>query len=245
MASASSSAVDADLPATPRERLLLEAARLFRMHGYAGTSTRTLAEAIGITKASLYHHVRSKDALLLEICLESLARINHAVETAVHGHTDSLDRLRAAVLAHVASALDDADMHATMLIEMRALSPEGRQQVRGARAAYEARLRGLLEDAHGDHYLRPELETKWLTLSLLNMLNWSIFWYHPDGGLEPQQIGQTLLDIYMNGAVAAPQSTRAKNASSSSARPAAAAPSISQLDRLERKLDQVIAGLSS
>jgi len=47
----------------PRARMLSTAAELFATHGYAATSMRKLATALGITPAALYHHFPSKDAL--------------------------------------------------------------------------------------------------------------------------------------------------------------------------------------
>lgn len=223
-------------PATTRERLLVEAARLFRAQGYAGTSTRVLSQSLGITKAALYHHVASKDALLLELCVESIARIDSAVTTALEGHEDSLARLQAAVVAHEISALEHADMHATMLIEMRSLSPENHEVVRRARAGYESRIRGLVEAAQQDRHLRSTLEAKWMTLSLLNTLNWSIFWYHPGGGLTPEDIGYTLLDVYLNGVAAGSARDRPV-----AALPPSSAPGSSQLDRVEAKLEALLS----
>jgi len=218
-----------------RDRLVIEAARLFRTHGYAGTSTRTLAESLGLTKAALYHHFPSKDALLYEICLESIARIDVAVSSALHGLGDSLQRLRAAVVAHVASALQDADMHATMLIEMRALAPEDRAEVREIRARYEARIRNLIEAAQRDGYVRAQPSSRWLTLALLNTLNWSIFWYRPDGGSAPEEIGRVLLDVFLNGVqISAADDDLA-------VAPLDPRPATTQLDRVEAKLDALLA----
>jgi len=50
--------------ATGREQILDAAAELFTTHGYARTSTRAIAEAVGIRQASLYHHFRTKDDVL-------------------------------------------------------------------------------------------------------------------------------------------------------------------------------------
>jgi AcrR family transcriptional regulator len=47
-----------------RERILVEASRLFAARGYAGTSTRQIAYAVGIRQPSLFHHYAGKDAIL-------------------------------------------------------------------------------------------------------------------------------------------------------------------------------------
>lgn len=49
---------------TPRAEILDAAAELFTTQGYASTSTRAVADAVGIRQASLYHHFGSKDDIL-------------------------------------------------------------------------------------------------------------------------------------------------------------------------------------
>ncbi|MEU0805930.1 TetR/AcrR family transcriptional regulator [Streptomyces sp. NPDC005970] len=55
-----------------RHRILTEAALLFRRHGYRGTSTRQIAEAVGIKQPSLFHHFANKQAILEELMAISL-----------------------------------------------------------------------------------------------------------------------------------------------------------------------------
>lgn len=49
---------------TPRDEILDAAAELFTEHGYANTSTRRIADAVGMRQASLYHHFATKDDIL-------------------------------------------------------------------------------------------------------------------------------------------------------------------------------------
>lgn len=49
---------------TAREQILDAAAELFTTAGYANTSTRKIAEAVGVRQASLYHHFATKDDIL-------------------------------------------------------------------------------------------------------------------------------------------------------------------------------------
>ena len=49
---------------TAREEILDAAAELFTTLGYASTSTRRIADAVGIRQASLYHHFATKDDIL-------------------------------------------------------------------------------------------------------------------------------------------------------------------------------------
>ncbi|WP_199721437.1 TetR/AcrR family transcriptional regulator [Cellulomonas rhizosphaerae] len=47
-----------------REQILGTAMRLFVEQGYDKTSLREIAEAVGVTKAALYYHFRTKDELV-------------------------------------------------------------------------------------------------------------------------------------------------------------------------------------
>lgn len=52
---------------TAREEILDAAAQLFSEQGYAGTSTRAIALAVGIKQASLYYHFANKEQMLVEL----------------------------------------------------------------------------------------------------------------------------------------------------------------------------------
>ncbi|WP_285559889.1 TetR/AcrR family transcriptional regulator [Actinoplanes regularis] len=59
--------------ATAREEILDAAAELFAQRGYTATSTRLIAEAVGIRQASLYYHFANKEQILAEL-LEATVR---------------------------------------------------------------------------------------------------------------------------------------------------------------------------
>jgi AcrR family transcriptional regulator len=67
-----------DAPADARrtdthERILDVALRLFAERGFAGTSIRDIADELGVTKAALYYHFASKDAIFAELVEQPLA----------------------------------------------------------------------------------------------------------------------------------------------------------------------------
>lgn len=58
---------------SPREQILSAAAALFVTQGIGSTSTRAIAEAVGMRQASLYYHFAGKDEMLVEL-LEASVR---------------------------------------------------------------------------------------------------------------------------------------------------------------------------
>jgi len=55
------------------ERILGVALRLFAERGFAGTSIRDIADELGVTKAALYYHFESKEAIFAELVDQPLA----------------------------------------------------------------------------------------------------------------------------------------------------------------------------
>ena len=184
------------------DRVLTVAARLFRAKGYEGTSTREIAKLAGIEKASLYHHIGAKEDLLYTLCDESLNRLLSGVERVLATEKDPRLRLQQAIHAHVLAVLADLDTHTTMLRELRGLTGARRAHVLARRKEYELMLREIVSDSQNSSVLRTDIDVKMLTLVLLNMLNWTIFWFKPDGTLSASQLADLLTRMYLEGAVA-------------------------------------------
>jgi AcrR family transcriptional regulator len=189
----------ADAEETTAGRLLALAAELFRQKGYGLTTTREIASRLGIQKASLYHHMRGKEDLLFAISMESLQRITDAV-TAARDSADADQRLHAMIMAHMETALRDQDMHTTMLIELRALSEERQKDVRAQRDAYQDLLRSVISDDQSAGRLRTDIGAEYLTLSLLNLLNWTIFWFTAGGERTTDELAAMMSTIFLDGA---------------------------------------------
>lgn len=185
--------------ASTADRLLRTAAAFFWKKGFSATTTRELSEHLGIQRASLYHHIKTKEDLLYTISMDSLSRIKAAV-MATAAESAPEGRLEAVILAHLSTALSDRDFHATMLTELRALSPKRRREVLERRDEYEILLRNIIIQEQNMGKIRNDLDARYLTLSLLNLLNWTIFWFDPKGELSVPQISEVLSAIYLNGA---------------------------------------------
>jgi AcrR family transcriptional regulator len=71
--------------ASTRDRILAVATELFSRHGYAATPLSDIAAALGITKAALYYHFRSKDEILDAIMAGPVAAIGALAERARAG----------------------------------------------------------------------------------------------------------------------------------------------------------------
>jgi TetR/AcrR family transcriptional regulator, cholesterol catabolism regulator len=183
------------------DRALIVAAQLFRTKGYSASTTREIAAHLGINKATLYHHFGGKEDLLHDLSAESLKRMKTDVAIAIASETDPLSRLRTCIRVHVTTMLADRDKHASMLFELRSLTGERAAHVLELRDQYEQIIRAVLQEGQERGPIRDDVAVKYLALGLLNMLNWTIFWFEPDGDLAPDQLAEVLAELFLFGAV--------------------------------------------
>lgn len=182
-----------------QRRLLAVAAQQFRTKGYPGTTTRELADLLGLKKASLYHYLSSKEDLLYELCASSVHTMTDEVKGALKDCAPG-ERLESAIRAHVQTSIRDRDMHSVMWTEFRYLDASRQFEIKTLRATYEQLFRDLIRDGQAQGQLRHDIDCRYLTLMLLNLLNWTIFWFEPDGPLKSDELADLLAQQFLEGA---------------------------------------------
>jgi TetR/AcrR family transcriptional regulator, cholesterol catabolism regulator len=179
-------------------------AKLFAEKGYRETTTRELASAMDVTNGTFYYYFSSKEDLLYQISLGALLEITDAVTTALKGVTDVEARVKTLIATHMTTILESPDFHKTSLeLNWRSLSDDRREQIVEARAAYEALLRGEIREAQARGYFRADTDARILTLLLLNLMNWTIFWYQAGHGLTTADLIVEIQRLFLEGAHAA------------------------------------------
>ena len=187
-----------------REQILARAARLFAKRGYTATSMNEVAEACGVTKPSLYHYVRDKQQLLLEIAAAHVARLEALVDEVgaeTHAPEPRVRRLITAFLDVYASSQAE---HRVLTEDVRFLPPADRRRVLDGERKVVAAFADAIAEA------RPELRAheldKPLTMLLFGMMNWMFTWLKPRGELSHADMAPVVADLFFGGlgAVRAP-----------------------------------------
>jgi AcrR family transcriptional regulator len=208
-----------DQASSTADRLLAGAADLFRRKGYAATTTRELSALLGIQNASLYYHMEKKEDLLYKLCVSTLEEVADVLRGCLAETSDPIEQLKLIVLRYTTVALQERDRHATMLIEIRALSEERRASIVALRDKNVAVVRKTVAAAQKAGQLRSDIKPKFLTLTLFNLLNWSIFWYRPDGELTPEKIAAMMSTVFLDGVAAKSSSPGKKSIAGRPVRP--------------------------
>jgi AcrR family transcriptional regulator len=85
-----------------QDRILSAALELFGEHGVNGTSYQMVADALGVTKAAIYHQFKTKDDIVIAVTERELSKLGDALAAAEaeKSHTKARELLLSAVVDH-------------------------------------------------------------------------------------------------------------------------------------------------
>lgn len=187
--SAGTSAPELAVPGTVRRRgrpghdqdaVLAAAVRLFNERGYEATSMGDLAERLGITKSSIYHHVSGKQELLrlaIDHALDALFEVADEVKAL---QAPAVERLELLIRRSVLVLADRLEF-VTLLLRIRG-NTAVEQQALLRRRVFDARVTELVKLAQAEGDLRPDVDPAIAARLLFGMVNSLSEWYRPHRG---------------------------------------------------------------
>jgi AcrR family transcriptional regulator len=187
-----------------RGLILARAAQLFARRGYTATSMNQVAEACGLSKATLYHYYKDKYALLLSIAEGHVTRLGAIVVLVLAKELPPQRQMRELIRSLVVEYADAQDAHRVLTEDVKFLEADDRERVLGKEREV---VNGFAKVVAA---LRPDLKkaalSKPLTMLLFGMVNWMFTWMRPDGELDYDDMAPVVADLFLGGlsAVSAP-----------------------------------------
>lgn len=128
-----------------RDRIVIEAVRLARSHGYQAVTIEQIGAAAGIDGSSVYRHFADKEEVFITAYEAAGSRLLAGIEVGALAPS-----LEAAVEAYIDQALNLRDLTAIWVTESHHLSGERARSVRRLQRTYIDRLTGILREARSD-----------------------------------------------------------------------------------------------
>jgi AcrR family transcriptional regulator len=169
-------------------------AEIMCQKGYEATSMNDIADAVGLTKAGVYHYIRGKERLLFEIMSFGMDMVDEDVIVPARQVPDAELRLRTIVERHVKRILEVGGAVTILIEETQALTDAHRRNIRARKRAYFVLIRDTLEQLAGEGKLR-DLDATVATFTLLGQINWISRWYRTGGRIPPAKITADLLEM--------------------------------------------------
>lgn len=179
---------------SPRGRILLAAAHLFRHKGFERTTVRDLAQEVGIQSGSIFHHFKTKEEILRHVMIEVILFNTERMRRELAAAESPRDRLLALIRAELRSINGDTgEAMAVLTNEWRSLKPDSQKEILTLRDRYEQMWLDVLNEAQQAGLIPRQVDTFILRRFLTGALAWSNFWYDPNGSLNIDQLAQQAL----------------------------------------------------
>jgi AcrR family transcriptional regulator len=181
------------------ESLLAVAVQVFNERGYDGTSMEHLSRAAGISKSSIYHHVRGKEELLERAVGRALDGL-----FAIRDETGAAQGRAVQQLEYVTRRTTDvlvAELpYVTLLLRVRGNTRTERWAME-RRREFDQWVTELLRAAAEEGDLRSDVDLRLATRLLFGMINSVVEWYRPQAGgaLEADRIADAVVRLAFDG----------------------------------------------
>lgn len=182
-----------------KEQVIRSAAELFREKGYAASSMRDLAQKLGIEAASLYSHIKSKEEILQQLCFDMATEFRKSLTEVEKKNVTATEKLRLGIIGHIQVMAKDLTASAVFMNEHRHLSQPFLNDFLLLRINYINRFKAIIEDGTSKGEFKETIDKKLAVMTLFSSLNWMPMWYDPQSKIDPQNLGQQLADMLVNG----------------------------------------------
>jgi AcrR family transcriptional regulator len=153
--------------ATTRHQIVTAALRQFQLFGFQHTSVDSIADALGISKKTLYQHFRSKDQLIRAVVDEIADTVMKRAEVVTAATTPPARALRrvAEVGHYLSQTITPAMVH-----DMRSM-PQVWAYVESKRATALTSLGALIRRGQESGDVRRDLDPGFISAMLLQLVN--------------------------------------------------------------------------
>lgn len=182
-----------------RDRILDAATRLFAQQGYAQTSMRGVAEAVGCTKPALYYHFGSKEDLFVATVQQHLDEYTEQLQAMLAAGGTLKERLKASFETHLYRIQQRPEvMRLLMTIEHR---PEQGLPVIDLMSMHEEHdrlIQQLLSEGVARGEIRSDLNLQDVSTSVVGLVHiWGMHCLH--GQVIPPDLPERIMDIFLHG----------------------------------------------
>jgi len=171
--------------------------RIFAERGFDAASMEDVARAAGITKASIYHHVPSKEALLARGLDRALSALFGVLDDPAANTGTARARLTV-IVTRVAEITMSLRAEVSVLFRVRGNSTTERDAME-RRRTFDALLAELVRAAQAAGEVRRDIDPALIVRLIFGMSNSVVEWYRPEGRTPAAEIARAIEQIVFEG----------------------------------------------
>jgi AcrR family transcriptional regulator len=181
-----------------RDDILDAAAQVIRQKGFHGASMSDIAGVVNLQKASLYHHVTSKQEILLALLDRGLDMLTEHILAISNQELPADEKLRQMIRTYLRCLADNSDLATVLLFEHRSLDKKSHARHVPNRDKFEGLWRDVLNEGVRSGIFACT-DTGLAVRGLMGLMNWTLTWYDPSGSKSIDVISDQYADMLFHG----------------------------------------------
>lgn len=180
-----------------RMAVLKAGARLFNEQGFDRTSLVDIADALNVSKRTLYYYVKNKDDILFQCSRLAIEFMAEEIVKSRRTETPVLQRIESLMRSYM-ELLSNEFGSCLVLCKDDVLSQESRDTLRQERAVLDHCVRDLIKEGIANGSISP-CDPKYATAAIFGAFNWVPYWNKSNSDHPYSQVADQFLEIYIRG----------------------------------------------
>lgn len=154
-----------------KEEIYAVSAKLFRKKGYSASTMRDIAELVGIEPSSLYSHIKSKEEILMNICMTCAHEFDEGMQHVIQSDTSIPEKIETLIDLHLDIALNKPSSVTVFNDEWKHLPEKELAIFIAARNRYSSNFKNLLSEGMANNEIHEMSESTAFQL-IINSIKW-------------------------------------------------------------------------
>lgn len=190
-----------------RAAIITAAARVFQVSGYERASMNDVAVETGADRASVYYYFKSKHDLFHAVIIDAVQHLVESAERIAAADLAAAERIRQLVVELMQAYTDHYPyLYVYVQEDMTKLAKndESSRILRRFARRFTNAVEGMVASGIETGQFKSGLDPVLATNAVLGALNWSHRWFKPGHTMQPQQVADVFIEIFLHGMVNAP-----------------------------------------
>lgn len=177
-----------------RRLILKQAAVLFADRGFHETTIDQIAEALQVSKPTIYYYIDSKEDLLYEVANTALTDLRASLSRDRDEQLSAIDRLARFFTMYGRLILSEFGV-CLALVSDRCLNPQSRRRLRSLKKQFEIEVQKILDEGRADGTIRVD-DPKMFTVAIFGAFNWAPQWFSNTGSSTADEVTAAIFAVF-------------------------------------------------
>ena len=179
--------------------ILAGAGRVFARRGYNQSTLEDVANEVGISRATLYYYVGTKEELLVGLLHDPIEKMRMRLQEVADVPVSAPERLEAALREYVRSMAELPELFVFLSENVhQVMSGPEADRIRDNADRYGRTLAEIIRSGARAGEFRSDIDPSIAVLGIIGMFNWIHRWYNPNGARSLQEFGDVFIEMALS-----------------------------------------------